>query len=247
MDQISAYESRPDPVHYTTRFLDGLKPTVCVLVAIQQPPDLDTEYSLALLYEELGDGVTLLNSTPMIAVSSRRAQAAPSPVSLPTPPAKWVSRSVEEKKLQEQSRQSPEDKWAHLKAYRRSKGLCFVCGEKWSCGHQCKQTIQLHVVQEMLEYLQDPDDSDAEGPEGEQVNTQPVQHLMALSAAAQNTTVQAPRTMQLLVQIQGQQFLFLVDSGSSSCFLDAGKAAILAGLEQLSHPIPVRVAEGAVL
>jgi hypothetical protein len=37
MDQISAYESRPDPMHYTTRFLDGLKPAVRVLVAIQQP------------------------------------------------------------------------------------------------------------------------------------------------------------------------------------------------------------------
>jgi hypothetical protein len=234
-------------VHYTTRFLDGLKPAVRVLVAIQQPPDLDTAYSLALLYEELGDGVTPLNTTPVTAVSSRRAQAAPFPVSLPIPPAKWVSRSVEEKKLQEQSRQSPEDKWAHLKAYRRSKGLCFVCGEKWSREHQCKQSIQLHVVQEMVEYLQDPDDSDTEGPEGEQVTTQPVQHLMAMSAAAQNTTVQAPRTMQLLVQIQGQQFLFLVDSGSSSCFLDAGKAALLTGLEPLPHPIPVKVAGGAVL
>jgi hypothetical protein len=24
MDQISAYEERPDPVHYTTKFIDGL-------------------------------------------------------------------------------------------------------------------------------------------------------------------------------------------------------------------------------
>jgi hypothetical protein len=71
MGQISAYESRPDPVHYTTRFLDRWKPTVRVRMAIQQPPDLDTTYSLALLYEELGDGVTLLNSTPVTSVSSR--------------------------------------------------------------------------------------------------------------------------------------------------------------------------------
>lgn len=61
IDQIVAYESRPDPVHYTTCFLDGLKPQVCVLVAIQQPRDLDTAYTLALLYEELGDGITHLN------------------------------------------------------------------------------------------------------------------------------------------------------------------------------------------
>jgi hypothetical protein len=58
MDQIAAYEVKPDPVHYTTKFLDGLKPVVRVLVAIQQPPDLDMAYSLALLYEELGEGST---------------------------------------------------------------------------------------------------------------------------------------------------------------------------------------------
>jgi hypothetical protein len=56
MDQISAYEVCPDPVHYTTKFLDGLKQGVRILVAIQQPKDLDTTYSLELLYEELGDG-----------------------------------------------------------------------------------------------------------------------------------------------------------------------------------------------
>jgi hypothetical protein len=69
VDQIIAY-SRPDPVHYTTRFLDGLKPAVRVLVAIQQPPD--TAYSLALLYEELGDDTSSLNyqALPMLFVVS---------------------------------------------------------------------------------------------------------------------------------------------------------------------------------
>jgi hypothetical protein len=49
MDQIAAYESCPNPMHYTTKFLDGLKPGVRLLVAIQLPRDLDTAYSLALL------------------------------------------------------------------------------------------------------------------------------------------------------------------------------------------------------
>jgi hypothetical protein len=62
VDQIAAYETRPDPLHYTTRFLDGLKPAVRALVAIQQPCNLDAAYSLALLYEELGDGTTPLNA-----------------------------------------------------------------------------------------------------------------------------------------------------------------------------------------
>jgi hypothetical protein len=53
---------------------------------------------------------------------------------------------------------------------------------------------------------------------------QPPQHLMMLSAAALSTGATAPRTMQLRVLIQGNEFLFLVDSGSSSCFIDEQKS-----------------------
>jgi hypothetical protein len=62
IDQLSAYESKPDYFHFTTRFLDGLKPTLGILVAIQEPRDLDKAYTLALLYEELGDGINPLNA-----------------------------------------------------------------------------------------------------------------------------------------------------------------------------------------
>lgn len=60
VDQISAYDTHPNPLNYLTCFLDGLKPAVRVLVAI--PADLDSAYTMALLYEELGDGCTPWNS-----------------------------------------------------------------------------------------------------------------------------------------------------------------------------------------
>uniref|UniRef100_A0ACD5WWR9 Uncharacterized protein n=1 Tax=Avena sativa TaxID=4498 RepID=A0ACD5WWR9_AVESA len=157
MDQIAAYESHPDPVHYTTKFLDGLQPGVRILVAIQQPCDLDTAYSLALLYEELGDECAPASAVPVqqfsTHTSSRRAY--PSLVSPPPPPppSRWVSKLVEEKKAAEVQKSAAEDRWQNLKSYRRSKGLCFVCGERWSREHQCKNSIQLHVVQEMIEYM----------------------------------------------------------------------------------------------
>jgi hypothetical protein len=69
VDKIVVYESRPDPVHYVTKFLDGLKPTVRVLVEIQQPATLDAAYTLALLYEELGDGMA--QSLPVLLQGSR--------------------------------------------------------------------------------------------------------------------------------------------------------------------------------
>jgi len=57
-----------------------------------------------------------------------------------------VSCFVEEKRAAEQSKAPANDKWQKLKAYKRSKGLCFICSEKWGREHQCKGSIQLHIV-----------------------------------------------------------------------------------------------------
>jgi hypothetical protein len=53
--------------------------------------------------------------------------------------------------------------------------------------------------------------------------------------------------MQLQVHIQGHAFLFLVDSGSSACFIDQARARLLSGAHKLPRPIPVQVAGGALL
>jgi len=144
LDKISAFEAHPDPVYYLTRFLDGLKPAVRVLVAIQQPKDLDTTFTLALLYEELGDGYSAGSGLSSVNHTRSRHQGIPPPP--PQPPAKWISKFVEEKKAAESSRSMGDDRWNSLKLYRRSRGLCYTCGEKWGREHQCSKTIQLHVV-----------------------------------------------------------------------------------------------------
>lgn len=48
-----------------------------------------------------------------------------------------------------------EDKVAALRAYRKAKGLCHTCGERWSRDHKCGPTVQLHIVEELLELLAD--------------------------------------------------------------------------------------------
>lgn len=40
-----------------------------------------------------------------------------------------------------------------LKAYRRARGLSFTCGEKWGPDHKCLATIQLHIVEELLDFM----------------------------------------------------------------------------------------------
>ena len=38
-----------------------------------------------------------------------------------------------------------------LRDYRRARGLCFKCGERWEHDHVCPTSVQLHVVEELLE------------------------------------------------------------------------------------------------
>ncbi|KAK1610510.1 hypothetical protein QYE76_034183 [Lolium multiflorum] len=249
-----AYELNPDPVHYTTKFLDGLQPGVRILVAIQQPRDLDTAYSLALLYEELGTdcGPSLSLPAQQYVPPRRSSQPVVPPITPPPPPSRWVSQKVEENRRAEQQKGQTEDKWQSLRAYRRSKNLCFTCGEKYHREHQCKNTIQLHVVQEMIDFMQFSDSGSEEKFADASASFQadspaPDPHLMMLSIAAVNVTVKAPKTMKLQVIIQDQQFLFLVDSGSSTCFIDTQKAKELSGVTPLVNPIKVKVAGGAIL
>lgn len=97
----------------------------------------------------------------------------------------------------------------------------------------------------MTEYMQMAENSDEEQTETEQGEPDP--HLMLLSAAALNTELSSPKTMQLQVTIQGQPFLFLVDSGSSACFIDNTRAQSLLGSKLLPKPVHVKVAGGALL
>jgi hypothetical protein len=124
-------------------------------------------------------------------------------------------------------------------------GICFICGEKWNREHQCKNTIQLHVVQEMIEFMQQPKDTGSEHSESNNVSVDP--NLMMLSVAALDPGHLSPKLRQLKVEIQWKQMLLLIDSGSSSCFIDSTRAMELQGRAPLPTPIQVKVARGALL
>jgi hypothetical protein len=47
--QLAAYEGMGNPLHFTMRFIDGLKDDLKSAVLIQRPKDLDTAYILAQL------------------------------------------------------------------------------------------------------------------------------------------------------------------------------------------------------
>jgi hypothetical protein len=77
-------------------------------------------------------------------------------VPLPVPPVldkQAGSQATEDKRAG--GTHSSDDKFHVLKQYRRARGLCDRCAEKWVPGQRCAPTVQLHVIQEMWDLLSD--------------------------------------------------------------------------------------------
>jgi len=107
------------------RFIDGLRPDIRSVVLVQRPSDLDTASYLAILQEQGADPSRRLDSKKpeqgyFSKPNLRGALPLPTPPRPDKPPA---LASTEEKKIYD-SGQSPEEKLAALRAFRRAKGLC---------------------------------------------------------------------------------------------------------------------------
>lgn len=232
IDQLAAYESTPDVLHYVTRFIEGLKPAVRLLVAVQLPQDLETAYNIALVQGEVGDGLTTLNASVSV---PRRTTASPHF----HPGHSDDRRSVESVKPVD-SVKSSEDKLIALRNYRRAKGLCFTCGEKYSRDHKCQSTVQLHVVQEMVDFFMST--GDISSPPSEVSDDMELMQL-----AANNDADTAPECSIILTcSVQGKTAVFLLDSGSNNSFLSSRLANQMQGKLSLPTPRRVKVAGGGI-
>jgi hypothetical protein len=65
------------------------------------------------------------------------------PLPLPPKPDKgMVPSTAHDKRSTEAARAvSPDDKVQALKEYRRARGMCDRCAEKWVYGHKCSSTV----------------------------------------------------------------------------------------------------------
>jgi hypothetical protein len=171
IDQLAAYEQNMNSLHYITRFQDGLWPHICAAVAIQCPVELNTAYSLALLQEEMseqpvhGHGrlLPLTGPAPILALPAPPRR--PMPLPEPPPPVNKMQVHLEKQHVAESSRVtqvslSVDAKWIVLRNYRRARGQWYTCGERYSREYQCKGTVQLHVLQEVLDVFQGEEASD---------------------------------------------------------------------------------------
>jgi hypothetical protein len=75
-----------------------------------------------------------------------------------------------------------DNKLATLKVYRRAKGLCFKCGEKWGHNHRCSTSVPLFVVEEMwaLTVTEEADETTEEVAEREEEPNERVPSLFWL-------------------------------------------------------------------
>jgi hypothetical protein len=238
VDQLTAYESRTDPLYYTMRFIDGLQYELRSAVLIQRPPDLDTACVLALLQEEVtapnrNRGFRKTESLP----SSKFVTRNP----LPLPPTPRVDSSGVNAAAEQVRGHPQDDKWAALRAFRRAKGLCVKCAEKWSPEHKCPPSAQLNAIKDLwdLFQLEDTEENDQCVP-GQDCNGQ----LFVAVSEATFMGKESSKTMQLVGSVQGKETLILIDSRSSRTFISTKLAASLSGVKQLDVPVNVPVATG---
>ena len=242
MDQLLAYDKSHGPLYFAMKYIDGLRADIRAVVLLQRPSDVDTAVLLARLQEEVADPTKPKAMARLSAPTYSKPALKPG-YPIPPPPERFAMQKQEDRKNMAPpvQRQVP-DKWSALKTYRRARGLCDRCGEKWSRGHRCPDSVQLHVLKEVLDLFQL--ESDAISEQGaDEVSSQ---LCLTLSVAAVSG-VSSPRTMRLHGYIQKLPVQVLVDSGSSHTFISPQLASKLHGVTLMPDPMTVRVANGNTL
>lgn len=143
--------------------MEGLQHDIRAAVVLHRPQNLDTVVDLSCLQEEVVDafrGDERRTPAPYSTPAGGRAIPRTAPP-LPPPPTKTSDvpgdlRQDDRRTLDMARTPAGDDKLAALRAYRRAKGLCFTYGERWGRDHRCVPTVQLHVVEELIEMLHQP-------------------------------------------------------------------------------------------
>ena len=179
-----------------------------------------------------------LSSVPRSLDTGERSGALPLPPPPPRPSAAVPAPAANDRCGIEGAR-ADTSKVKALREYRRACGLCFKCGERWGHDHTCPAMVQLHVVEELLELFGLDSVFDGE-------QQPPAEAVMSISKHAL-TGDKSPKAFQLHAWLQGHEILMLVDSGSSTSFVDAQLATQLKGVTPLARAGRVKVAGGGEL
>jgi hypothetical protein len=245
VDQLLAYTRNIDPLFFAMRIIDGLRDDIRTVVHMQHPSSFDEACVLALLQEEMLDSSRRMEGRrpenfPLNKFMGARNMVGPTLMGTSKPDKNDTAATSAGT---ERRGRGVEDRLNTLRSYRRARGLCIHCGEKWSRDHRCSENIQLHVLQEFWDICHNEDISDDSQPDE---NVADAQVLLAVSIAALNGTASAA-TMQFQGTAQGLPVQILLDSGSSHTFVSLHLSSKLTGQSPLAVPLRVKIADGQVL
>lgn len=133
-------------------------------------------------------------------------------------------------------------KLAAIKTYRLALGLCYKCGAKWSKDHRCPPEV-LQAVDALWDSFSSTDSLGDSSPE-----SSPSEHLMMALSKSALSGVPAARTVCLVGLLQQQvPVQILIDSGSSSSFVNESLVPQLFGIQSDTVSSSVPVAGGGLL
>lgn len=162
---------------------------------------------------------------------------------LPLPPAGDKGGRALVGALASNDRCSPivDAKLATLCDYRRARGLCFRCGEKWSRDHRCPEKIQVHVLQEVWDLCHLDDSEEC------YEHNAPEDQVLAVEVLVATSDQSSAHAILLTSIVQGKAVTILIDSGSSCSFISDTLAAQLSGATQLTNAPRVRIVDGTLV
>lgn len=102
---------------------------------------------------------------------------------MPTAQVAYTPR--EDRHRQSGSSIKPDDnRLTALKAYRRAKGLCFKCGDRWGHNHTCSTSVPMHLVEEMWALVNSAEEEDGNEETEDQIDKTTEETMLAISIAA---------------------------------------------------------------
>jgi hypothetical protein len=136
---------------------------------------------------------------------------------------------------------STNQKLAAIKTYRRALGLCFKCGTKWSKDHRCPLEV-LQAVDALWDSLSSEDPLADSSPDDS-----PAEHLKLVLSKSVMSGIPAARTIRLMGFIQQIPVQILVDSNSSSSFINVSLVSQLQDIQVYALPSSIQVTGGSML
>lgn len=199
--------------------MHGLLEEIRAAIHLHCPKDLDTASLLALMQEE-----DLENSKKQYPARSdhrefsKYSSRSGSGSDKFSPREKFVPKADDMKKSDSSKW---EDRLESLKSFRRLKGLCFTCGDRWSKTHKCRDQIPLHIIEELVEVLPISDEQADGGSDGD---TDSDDLILLASTADLPSAAGRKHTIRLQGAVGKHQILILIDSGSVSSFISSAFA-----------------------